>query len=222
MPASRASLYEHAADCFERAGYLAKAAECREQAGLLASAARLYEQTGDIAAAARCYRRGSSTADAVRCYQALNLPQEAAACWEEYGDLLRAAFVLAVQSGRDQQALWLATEIEPRTAEERLRQRVVLTLCLALRADDFRPFEDAIADIELALPGMPPRDRVEVEDWAVQAADALGRCDLSARVLAAAHRARSPRSSARWTQWAGRALGGTTGIPVTVPSASEA
>ena len=63
--------------------------------------------------------------------------------------------------------------------------------------------EGAAGDPEQALPGCPPGERSHVSSTsALAAADAVGRHDLAARVLAASHRAGTPGAGARWRAWA--------------------
>lgn len=217
----QARLYERAAGCFERVGYLGRAAACREAAGLPAAAAELYERAGNAESAARCYRRAGRTADAVRCYHALRRPEDAAACWEDAGDLLQAAFVLALESRSIRQASWLATEARPQTDGRRLCREIVLALCRDRQSRGTDQLEDALVDAEELLPGLRPTDRVRAADWAVRAADAVGRHDLAARILAADYRARTPGAAARWRAWALRRLGGTSGLPGHPARASE-
>jgi tetratricopeptide (TPR) repeat protein len=225
-----AVLYELAASCYQQAGYAERAASCLEAAGLSATAAERYEQAGDLAAAARCYRAGRRPADAERCYLALGEPEQAAATWEEAGSLGQAAFVLALWSRRFEHARWLATEAMPGqpgparpgpaqagSAElHRLRLLAIMALCDARATGDSSSLAEALLAIELALPGWPPGDRVLSESFCRTAADAVGRHDLAARVLAASHRAGTPGAGARWRAWADDVLGGTTGIPAGV------
>ncbi len=216
-----AALYQQAASCYEQAGYLARAAGCWESAGLPAAAARLFEQAGDLAAAARCHRRARQLADAERCYLALGQPEQAAAAWEEAGDLLRAAFVLAVSSRRIPQARWLAAEAaaqpgpgDGRAAElRRLRLQAITALCDARSGGDTAGLAEVLGVLERMLPGLPPGEQWLCVNFSVTLADAIGRYDLAARMLAALHRAGTPGAAARWHAWATRTLHGTTGIP---------
>jgi hypothetical protein len=225
-----AVLYEHAASCFERAGYTARAADCLEAAGLLIVAAERYQEAGDLAAAARCYRAGRKPTEAVRCYLDLDDPEEAAATWEEMGDLAQAAFVLARWSRRFQHARWLATEAmshppapsAPGSAElHRLRLRATIALCDARATGDSSSLAEVLLAIEQAMSGWAPNDRVHCESFCLEVADAVGRYDLAARILAATYRAGTPGAGARWRAWGDTALGGTTGIPASTGAAAR-
>lgn len=218
------ALYESAASCYERAGYPARAAVCLDAAGLPGPAARLFEQAGDLLAAARGHRRAGQAGDAERCYLALGQPEEAAVCAEEADDLLRAAFILAAAASRGAHARWLATEALARqrpveTAAQRtarqLQARAVIALCDARAQGGTEPLAAALLAIEDALPGLPNGERLPCETFAVTLADAAGRHDLAARVLAASHRAGTPGAAGRWHAWAARVLRGTTGLPGT-------
>jgi tetratricopeptide (TPR) repeat protein len=216
-----AALYQRAASCYEQAGYLARAADCWESARLPAAAARLFEQAGDLPSAARCHRRARQFPDAERCYLAVGQPEQAAAAWEEAGDLLRAAFVLAVSSRRIPQARWLAAEAatqpwpgSDRAAEARqLRLEAIIALCDARSSGDSASLADVLGVLEGTLPDLPPDDQWACVEFSVTLADAVGRHDLAARMLAALHRAGTPGAADRWRDWANQNLGGTTGIP---------
>jgi tetratricopeptide (TPR) repeat protein len=212
----QAQLYSRAARCFEQAGFLTLAAECREAASLPAAAARLYEEVGDLVSAARCHRRAGHPADAVRCYLELGRPQEAAACWEDAGSLLDAAFVLAAHSTRTRHARWLVAEsAEGTRPSPPLRRRIVLALCDARETRNAQALDRVTADVERDIGALEPQaERALVRDWAVVAADAVGRHDLAARAHAAAHRAGVPGSGDHWLRWAAARLGGTACVPV--------
>jgi tetratricopeptide (TPR) repeat protein len=220
-----AALYQQAASCYEQAGYLARAAGCWESAGLPTAAARLFEQAGDLPSAARCHRRAGELADAERCYLALGQPEQAAAVWEEAGDLLRAAAVLAVSSHRIPQARWLATEASAqpwpggdRAAEVRqLQLQAIIALCDARSGGDSTALAQTLGILERLLPDLPQGDQWRCVSFAATLADAIGRHDLTARMLAAIHRAGTPGAAARWRAWANRTLHGTTGIPSPSP-----
>ena len=59
----------------------------------------------------------------------------------------------------------------------------------------------------------PASEQAKLVQWAVQAADQLGRPDLAAQIFAAAYRCRVPGVASRWRDWARLALGGIAGIP---------
>jgi tetratricopeptide (TPR) repeat protein len=224
-----AALYEAAAACYERSGYRARAAHCLEAAGLSAAAARTFEQAGELTDAARCYRRAGQLADAERSYLALGLPEQAAAGWEEAGDLLRAAFVLAVRSRNIAQARWLATEAAVhaprgpaggREAElHRMQSTAIVALCDARASGDSAPLARVLGALEDRLPSLPPDERWQCETFSVTVGDAVGRHDLAARALAASHRAGTPGATARWRAWAAHTLHGTIGVPSPADSA---
>ena len=105
--------------------------------------------------------------------------------------------------------------------QRRLRLRAIIALCDARATGDSSSLAEALLVIEQALPGWPPNDRVQCESLCLTAADAVGRYDLAARVLAASHRAGTPGAGARWRAWADDVLGGITGIPASVGAAAS-
>jgi tetratricopeptide (TPR) repeat protein len=214
-----ASYHELAASCYERAGFPARAASCLDAAGRPGAAASLFEQAGDLRAAARCYEKAQQLHDAERCLLALDLPDEAAGGWERSGDLFRAAFVLAVRSNRTAHARWLATQAATRGldgAAARLRRaelRALIALCDIRTPQGPAALVREVASLERLLPGLSPDERMQCETFTVAVADAGGRHDLAARMLAASYLAETPGALTRWRAWGARVLGGTLGIP---------
>ncbi len=213
MTTGRLHLLAQAALCFEQAGEPAEAARCREKAGELVAAADLYRAAGDLVRAADCYRRAARTGDATSCLLALGRPEDAAALWEQSGDRLEAAWILAADARMAQRARHLLAGLTAAGPGEDLRLRIAVALCAALeRRPD--PLAAVLGHAEQELPGLTPAsEQAKVVRWAVQAADQIGRPDLAAQVFAAAYRCRVPGTAVRWRDWARSALGGTAGIP---------
>ncbi|SDG79045.1 hypothetical protein SAMN05421505_10833 [Sinosporangium album] len=163
--------------------------------------------------AARCYRLAGRPAEAESCYLRAGRVGEAAACWEERGDLLRAALVLAVHGEQEhvRQAAVLATAARTRDDNQRLRRDIVLALCGDRLGTGGRRLPALLTDLERDLPDT--HGRAVLVEWAVLAADTLGRHDLSAALHAAAHRGGDRGAATRWRAWAERTLGGSAGIP---------
>jgi len=213
MTAGRLHLLAQAALCFEQAGEPAEAARCREKAGELVAAAELYRAAGDLAKAGGCYQRAGRTGDAAACLLALGRPEDAASLWEDAGGRLEAAWILAVDARSPQRARHMLAEVTSAGPGEALRLRIATALCAALER---RPeaLAAVLGEVEPALTGLTPAsEQARLVQWAVQAADQLGRPDLAARTFAAAYRCRVPGIAARWRDWARSALGGIAGIP---------
>ena len=213
MNSAERLLLDRAAACYEQAGEPLAAARLRERTGTLLGAARLYERCGEWAEAAACYRRAGRTGDAVRCHLLLGQVREAARCAEQAGDSLTAAWLLASAGGMAQPARWTLAGASVATAEERLRRDLVAGLCDALDSAAADALAATVAELCRDLGGFAPAERGRLVRWAVGAADAVGRRDLSALVHAAAHRAGIAHAADRWREWARQALGGTAWIP---------
>ncbi len=213
MTAGRLHLLAQAALCFEQAGERAEAARCREKAGELVAAAELYRAAGDLVRAAGCYQRAARTSDAASCLLTLGRPEDAAGLWEQAGDRLEAAWILAVGARKPQRARHLLSGLTPAGPGEDLRLRIATALCAALERRP-GPLAAVLGDAGQELAGVTPAsEQAKVVRWAVQAADQLGRPDLAAQAFAAAYRCRVPGTAVRWRDWARSALGGIAGIP---------
>jgi tetratricopeptide (TPR) repeat protein len=213
MRAERLHLLEQAATCFQQAGQYAEAARCRDKAGEPLAAADLFRTAGELSKAADCYRRAGRTANAVSCLVELGRPEDAAALWEAAGNRLEAAWILAIDARKPQRARHVLDDVSPTGPGEGLRLRITVALCAALErrsnelADVLRRAEEELASVT------PASEQARVMQWAVQAADQLGRPDLAAQVFAAAYRCRLPGTTDHWREWARSALGGIAGIP---------
>jgi tetratricopeptide (TPR) repeat protein len=213
MTSGRLHLLAQAALCFEQADEPTEAARCREKAGELVAAAELYRAAGDLTSAAGCYRRAGRTGDAASCLLALGRPEDAAVLWEEAGHRLEAAWILAICARAPQRARHMLAGAAPTGPGEDLRLRITAALCAALERRP-EPLAAVLVEAEQALPGLTPAsEQAKLVQWAVQAADQLGRPDLAAQVYAAAYRCRVPGIASRWRDWARSALGGIAGIP---------
>jgi tetratricopeptide (TPR) repeat protein len=217
MTATRLHLLGQAALCFRQAGKFEDAGRCAEKAGELISAAEYYQAAGDLVKAADCYRRSGKIRDAVRCMLELGRPGDAAELWREAGSPLDAGWVLAVYAREPLRGRVMLGSVKTGTTQEALgkalRLRIALELCAAL---DRQPdkLADALAAVEQQLPRVnPASERATLVDWAVHAADEVGRPDLASRAFAAAYRSRLPGITDHWRDWAKVALGGTAGIP---------
>ncbi len=213
MTAGRLHLLAQAALCFEQAGQPAEAARCRDKADEPVAAAELFRAAGELTRAADCYRRAGRTGDAASCLLALVRPENAAELWEAAGNRLEAAWILAVDAGKPQRARRLLAGVTSAGPGEGLRLRIAAALCSALER---QPNELAavLGRVEDELAGVTPAsEQARLMQWAVQAADQLGRPDLAAQIFAAAYRCRLRGTASHWREWARSALGGTAGIP---------
>lgn len=213
MTAGQLHLLAQAALCFEQAGEPAEAARCREKAGEPVAAAELFRAAGDLTRAASCYRRAGRTGDAAACLVALGRPEDAADLWEEAGDRLEAAWILAIDARQPQRARQLLTGVTPAGPGEGLRLRIATALCMALER---RPdtLVGVLSEAGKRLTAVTPAsEQAKLMQWTVQAADQIGRPDLAAQTFAAAYRCRVPGVARRWRDWARLALGGIAGIP---------
>lgn len=210
----RADLLARAARCYQDAQLYAEAGRCYREAGHQLLAGRAFQEAGDFERAAECFRAGAEFAAAAGLYERLGRPGDAAACWEEAREPLRAGWVLATRTRRFNQAAGLfdrATGADPAT---RLGRRLGLAVCRARGARLTGPLERAVEACERELPAITAgRDRRHVEEWAVEAADLLGRHDLAAWVFASSYRAGTPGAAGRWRRWAVATLGDTFGLP---------
>jgi hypothetical protein len=213
MTAARLHLLAQAALCFEQAGQLEQAAQCRAKAGELVAAAELFRTAGNLTKAATYYRRAGWTGDAASCLLALGRPEDAAELWRQAGGPIEAAWILAVDARQPQRARQLLAGVTPAGSGEGLRLRLTVALCDALerRAD---ALVAVLQEVEQQLATVTPgSEQARLAQWAVQAADQLGRPDLASQTFAAAYRCRLRGTATRWREWARSALGGTAGIP---------
>lgn len=210
----RAELLERAAESYDQAGLPLDAGRCYLAAGLVLKAAQSFENGGDRETAAAAYRQGGAADAAASIFIELGRLDEAVACHEGVGDLLSAGWVLALHTGRTAQARTLLADAAAGTTAHELRKALGLALCTARLHGDPAELVRVVERCEAELGSLSPVEaRSDVRDWAVQAADHVGRYDLSARIHAGAYRARVPKAVVRWRSWAAAMLGDTFGVP---------
>jgi hypothetical protein len=223
-PGRRAQLFVRAAECYERAELPADAARCYAAAGRLASAAASYERAGDLPRAAANYKLAGAGDAAAPIFVELGRPADAAACWESVGDLLAAGWVLALHTREVFRARELLLSAPAADLGSTLRRNIGIGFCQARAGGRADRLVRAIQDGEVRIGAVPQHDeRIRVVDWAVQAADRVGRHDLSARMWAAAYRCGTRTAARSWHRWAVDTLGDTLGLPeLDEPAASGA
>jgi tetratricopeptide (TPR) repeat protein len=209
---SRADLLDQAARCYQRAELHADAGRCYRDAGRMVLAGRAYQDAGDLANAAECLRAGAEFTAAAELYERLDRPEDAALCWERARDPLRAGWVLATRTRRVGRAARLLRGVGDSDPATRLRKELALGVCGARGEGRVEPLERALLRCERDLAEIRA-GRALVEEWAVRAADLLGRHDLSARIFAASHRAGTRDAARRWREWAVDTLGDAFGVP---------
>ncbi len=212
-------LLASAADCYMRAGSLRDGARCLVAIEDHHAAGRLYERASEPGMAAECFERAGDFLAAARCHQAAGDASRAIDCFVRADRALDAGW-LACDEGHMVRARRILRGADARTRAETMRRELGLARCEVAGPRRSAALERAIHDVESRIASEPRGVASELEQWAVQAADAEGRFDLSSRVFAAACTVGDPGAEARWRAWALRVLGDATGVGG-APAASE-
>jgi hypothetical protein len=210
-------LLVRAAECYQRAGWIADACRCFEGAQRWQQSAQLHEEREQWGPAARAYFRAEEWAAAARCHHRDGQPASAADCLLRDGDVLPAAWLLADTLHRFARARAVLTEVRFRTPAATLSRELVLARCEAgtgAASAAARRLHETLARLGEVRPGSGRR---RIEQWADAVAHALHRPDLVALVHAAATRAEIPGAAARWESWATTSLGDASGLPLPRP-----
>ncbi|MEV5880084.1 hypothetical protein AB0L75_38935 [Streptomyces sp. NPDC052101] len=207
-------LLARAAHCYEQTGDYAQAARCHDEAGHPLKAAELWEQAGDPVRAADHWMRGGRPGRAAECLLSARRFEAAAECFERGGDLLSAGWTLVTRTRSYATAEQLFATARAQTPGEKLRCRIGRQLAASRAYGHSAPLLRTLTAVPERIGSLTPaRERTEVEQWAVTAADHIRRPDLAALVFAASYRARVTGCADRWQHWAARTLGDTTGVP---------
>lgn len=230
-------LLESAVRCYIRAGEGDAACDVLASLGAWGDAAGLHERAGRMTEAATMYERADRLLDAARCHRAMGRLDEEARCLIVGEDLLGAAWVLAHDLRRFEEARAVVLRFDDqasakvgakeetiadvptvRPPESPLEQRWVLARC------DLGQGRRAVATRTLSenapqLAGTFAGSRAVA--WALALSDLLRRPDLTAIIFAGSTGA-DDRIEADWDQWTQKTLGASCGPPFRRSASSSA
>lgn len=208
---------------------------------LLHRAATCYRRAGHLDDAARCYRGATLHREAAAVWESLGVLAEAATDLTAAGQPERAAWLLAHRLGEATRARELLAHEPPSSpppsspssssgndreaaaATDRVRgllRALVLARCDVTDAGaDAPPPPTALAALDTVMdeldgptPAGPDHD---LEDRAVELAEAIRRPDLAALIFAAAVRGGRHGAAERWDTWSQETLGVALVLPAT-------
>ncbi|MEM7578390.1 MAG: SUMF1/EgtB/PvdO family nonheme iron enzyme [Cyanobacteria bacterium P01_A01_bin.80] len=209
---TRIQLLQKAAQCYEKAGWLADACRVWEQLGEYQQAAKLHEEQSNWEKAAQCYQQAKNWSNAARCYLLCSQPETAANCWLQAGETLQAAWIWADSL---KQVYRIKDELKgfiPQSETQVLELELITARC---HANNKKPRESALIirqQLEQLLKLLTPSRR-HLYTWSLRIATVITRPDLSALIYATAYRAKLPNVCKEWEIWALETLGDATGIP---------
>lgn len=241
---AEAGAHADAARCYDALGWRWSAADAYRRAGDLEHAAETYRRAGHPERAARCFRLLGRPDRAARCWQEAGSPLDAgwellvAGRTEAAAPLLTAATRTPPTAPAPLLRLRLARALYRWTVESGSRSRAVESADRGGAVDTAGPDKAGesggrgwivdtgmlvglLAEVEQGILTVSSRtERLRLLEWGVEAADRIGRFDVSAALFGAAHRPRRDQSTdraavlAQWQDWAARRLGGTAWLPV--------
>ncbi|MEM7578404.1 MAG: SUMF1/EgtB/PvdO family nonheme iron enzyme [Cyanobacteria bacterium P01_A01_bin.80] len=209
---TRIQLLQKAAECYEKAGWLADACRVWEQLGEYQQAAKLHEEQDNWEKAAQCYQQAKNWSNAARCYLECSQPETAANCWLQAGETLQAAWIWADSL---KQVYCIKNELKsfiPQNETQILELELITARC---HANNKKPRESALIlrqQLEQLLKLLTPSRR-HLYNWSLRIAKVITRQDLSALIYATAYRAKLPNVCKEWEIWALETLGDATGVP---------